>query len=111
VCIDTDPWCTDNIEENKQLNGISNLEFTCCDLNHYKGIATFDVVLANINKNILLDSFHLLSQMLHSQGDLLISGFYQTDIKDLSAKAAETGLMLQEHSTKNNWCAAHLKKL
>lgn len=106
---DIDAWCVDNIAENKMLNNLTDFEFRLGNLSVLHQAEKFDVVLANINKNILLNSF--ASIILHMQNNalLLISGFYETDLNDIVQKANEVGLQLNLHKEKNNWCAALLK--
>jgi ribosomal protein L11 methyltransferase len=108
--IDIDEWCTDNIEENKALNNITAFEFRQGTLEVLKENEIFDCILANINKNILLSSFATLSKHLANNGMLLISGFYETDLDDLATAALSSHLHVHHHLTKNEWCAALLKK-
>lgn len=107
--IDIDDWSAENILENTRLNNVDTIEFEQGDLNSVKP-QEFDVILANINKNILLFSFEQLSQLTLSGGTLLISGFYESDLDDLSISAGKVGFSLQEHLVLNNWCAAGFKK-
>jgi ribosomal protein L11 methyltransferase len=106
--IDIDEWCTDNVPENMRLNGIENIVFEKGDLSMVKP-QNFDVILANINKNILLNSFETLSRLLVNGGILLISGFYESDLRDLKGAAAIHQLYLQQHITLNDWCSAEFR--
>jgi ribosomal protein L11 methyltransferase len=108
--IDIDDWSTENISENTQLNGVENIVFEQGDLNIVKP-QEFDVILANINKNILLFSFPQLSDLSAANGDLLISGFYESDLNDLKQAALLSGFHLQQHITQKDWCAASFKKM
>lgn len=108
--IDIDDWSTENISENTQLNGVENIVFKQGDLNIVKP-QEFDVILANINKNILLFSFPQLSDLSAANGDLLISGFYESDLNDLKQAALLSGFHLQQHITQKDWCAASFKKM
>ncbi len=103
--IDIDDWSAENIFENTQLNEVDNIEFEQGDLNVVKP-QQFDVILANINKNILLFSFDQLSRLTIPGGILLISGFYESDLEDLKQPAAQVGYTLMQHIVLNNWCAA-----
>lgn len=107
--IDIDDWSTENIFENTQLNEVDNIEFEQGDLNIVKP-QTFDVILANINKNILLFSFDQLSNLIIIGGTLLVSGFYESDLDDLKTAGARVGFIFQQHITLNNWCAASFKR-
>jgi ribosomal protein L11 methyltransferase len=106
--IDIDEWSAENIGENTALNGVRNVTFEKGDLSVVK-YRKFDVVLANINKNILLMSFRGIAEMLNKNGTLLISGFYENDLEDLKKEAQNHRLMVVDYLTKNEWCAAQLK--
>lgn len=108
-CIDIDDWSADNIFENSALNHISNITFQQGDLNTVTP-QLFDVILANINKNILLYSFDQLSALLTAGGSLLISGFYEADLVDLKTAALHLGFNLKHHIILNDWCAAYFVK-
>lgn len=107
--IDIDDWSAENIAENTALNGVENIEFEQGDLNIVKA-QQFDVILANINKNILLFSFDQLGALTISGGTLLISGFYESDLNDLKAAALRAGFHYHQHIVLNNWCAASFKR-
>jgi ribosomal protein L11 methyltransferase len=104
---DIDEWCVDNIAENKELNNLTNFDFRLGDLSVLKDDEQFDGVLANINKNILLESFNTLSLHIYKGGFLLISGFYKKDLEDLTHAAALNKFVLKQQLTKNDWCAAY----
>lgn len=106
---DIDTWCVDNIDENKHLNNLTAFEFRLGNLAVLKTDELFDGILANINKNILLDSFRILVKHMKPGAFLLISGFYETDLSDLQGAAEQVGLQLRKHISKNNWCAAQLQ--
>ena len=72
--------------------------------------APFDIVLANINKNVLLDEMNIYSDLLVDKGYLLLSGFYTEDIPDLEACAMKLGLHLLDQGSKENWAALILQK-
>jgi ribosomal protein L11 methyltransferase len=103
---DIDGWCTDNIEQNKTLNQLAAFEFRQGGLEVLTANDTFDVLLANINKNILLQSFETLSKHARIGAALLISGFYEQDIEDLKQAAVQHGWHFINYLTQNNWAAA-----
>jgi ribosomal protein L11 methyltransferase len=109
LAIDIDDWSAENISENTGLNDTDNIVFEQGDLSIVRP-QEFDVILANINKNILLASFTQLGALTITGGALLISGFYEGDLEDLKASALQAGFVLQQHITHNDWCAAYLKK-
>lgn len=110
MAIDIDDWAAENIKENAQLNQINNIVFEQTNLEAFNANQTFQSILANINKNILLRSFKKLSALLEPKGKLLISGFYDTDLNDLISEANKHQLSLEKHLTLNNWCAAVISK-
>ncbi len=107
--IDIDEWSIDNVPENMRLNGVTNIVFEKGDLSVVKN-QSFDIILANINKNILLDGFKTLGALVKENGILLISGFYESDKHDLMKEALKYGLHFRQHITKNNWAAMQFAK-
>jgi ribosomal protein L11 methyltransferase len=87
---------------------VRNVTFEKGDLSMVKD-QKFDIVLANINKNILLMSFSRIAELMNKNGTLLISGFYENDLEELKQEAQKYHLMVMDHLTKNEWCAAQLK--
>ncbi len=106
---DIDKWCVDNIAENKELNKLDHFTFINGDLSMIIDVAPVDIILANINKNILLSSFNQLSKLIKPDGLLFISGFYETDLEDLKQGAIKFGFSYTYHLTNNSWCAATFK--
>ncbi|MBC7382783.1 MAG: 50S ribosomal protein L11 methyltransferase [Bacteroidia bacterium] len=106
---DIDDWAADNILENAGLNNVNNIQFKKGDLSTVPH-QMFDVILANLNKNILMKSFDGLSKLLKPHCPLLISGFYESDLHELSRGAAGYGVELSGQKVMNNWCAAVLIK-
>ncbi|WP_373400530.1 50S ribosomal protein L11 methyltransferase [Algoriphagus halophilus] len=106
---DIDEWCVENGNENFDLNGLS----TRMDIGTIREVnpqGKFDIILANINKNILLDEMEIYAELLDSKGFLLLSGFYTEDIEDLLDHAAPLGLSLYKKNSKDNWAALILQK-
>src|SRR5690606_11123745 len=107
---DIDEWCVENGNENFALNGLPATKMGLGSVRQVAPHGKFDIVLANINKNVLLDEMEVYSYLLHPQGNLLLSGFYEQDINDILAKANAHGLQLQDQKLKNNWAASVLNK-
>lgn len=110
VGYDIDEWSADNSMHNARLNGVEDrMEVLLGDasvLSHVDGV--FDVVMANINRNILLaDLVHFQSVMVHG-GVLILSGFYEEDAPMLIAEAERLGLHEMSRKTENNWCCLKL---
>ena len=106
---DIDSWCVDNGNENFELNGLST-RMGLGTIREVKPEGPFELILANINKNVLLDELAIYSSLLAPQGILLLSGFYSEDIDDLNQVASLNGLRLTSQSTKDNWAALEFGK-
>lgn len=107
--IDIDPWSAENAHENAARNGAHCLRAELGDASAI-GTDRFHVVLANINKNILLQDMAAYAGALLPDGFLLLSGFYQQDLADLKAAAISEGLTYQEHQSRDNWVVAVFRK-
>ena len=73
------------------------------------GEQLYDVIIANINRNILLNDMATYANCLNPNGLLFLSGFYREDIPAITDKAHELGLLLEDSIEKNNWVALKLK--
>ena len=104
---DIDDWAFENVGENAAMNSITNIDYQKGDLSIVPN-TEYDIILANINKNILLKSFEQLSKHVKANGIVLISGFYESDLTDLLDCCQAFGLNLQQKVVTNNWCAAVL---
>ena len=109
TAIDIDTWCVENAKENSQINKIENIDIRLGDARMLKGMH-FDVILANINRNILLTDMKTYASCLNEQGELYLSGFYTEDIPILEAEALKHGLKTLEYKEKNNWAMMRLVK-
>jgi ribosomal protein L11 methyltransferase len=103
--IDIDEWCTTNSEENCQLNGISNMQVKLGDAAALQTEGYFDIILANINKNILLEDIKHYVKNLKNKGLLIISGFYACDLPDIDMEAGKHHLSLISSKENNQWVA------
>lgn len=106
---DIDDWCVDNGNENFDLNGVKT-RMGLGTIREVNPKGPFDIVLANINKNVLLDEMKIYSDLLVDQGYLLLSGFYTHDVEDLEKLANQLGLKLITQQSKDNWAALVLQK-
>lgn len=106
---DIDSWCVDNGNENFDLNGVST-RMGLGTIREVQPKGPYELILANINKNVLLDELSIYSSLLSPQGLLLLSGFYSEDIEDLLQAASVQGLSLTMQTTKDNWAALCLQK-
>lgn len=104
--IDVDEWAYRNALENAASNGVE-LTLRLGDATGING--RFDVIVANINRNILLADMERYAAALGTGGDLLLSGFYEADIPVLVEKAGTLGLTLAGKKERDGWAAIHLK--
>lgn len=109
TAIDIDTWCVENAIENAQLNNVDNIEIELGDAKRLQG-RNFDVILANINRNILLMDMKTYATSLNKGGELYLSGFYTEDIPVLETEALKCGLAVQTCAEKNNWAMMKLVK-
>src|SRR5690606_18517370 len=107
---DIDDWCVDNGNENFDLNGLT-IRMGLGTIREVIPQGEFDIVLANINKNILLDEMAIYADLVNKNGFLLLSGFYTEDIEDLTDHAKPLGLELISQQSKDNWAALILQKV
>lgn len=107
VAIDNDEWAYHNNIENNERNKVSNVEVRLGNVKAIKTKEQFDVIVANINRNVLLNDIPRYANALKQKGVLLLSGFYlQDDLKMIEQQAAEHNLMLNCYKEKNRWVAA-----
>ena len=107
--IDIDEWAYKNSIENSMLNNVENIEFVLGDVDKI-GNKKFDVVIANINRNIILRDLHLYFKKLIKGGKLIISGFLEEDLKLVLNTAKNIGFQLINKKNKNKWLMFHLEK-
>lgn len=110
VAIDIDHWSYENTIENCEVNNITNVETLHGGAELIPSQGVFDIVLANINKNILLRDMKYYADALVNEGVLFTSGYYLRDLTDLKNCASEYGLMFVGYKKKNDWVAAEFKK-
>lgn len=109
TAIDYDPVCYESTIENSTLNGISNIE-ALCGSKEVIPDEQFDIILANINRNILLDQMERYSDVLKLGGEIYFSGFYESpDLDIIKAEAAKYGLRYVSHNKTKDWVAAKFK--
>ncbi|MDA0178630.1 Ribosomal protein L11 methyltransferase [Mesoflavibacter sp. HG96] len=107
--IDIDNWCYLNSLENVERNNCNNIKV-------YEGDATlltdqqYDTIIANINRNILLQDIKVYAKRLNANGSLFLSGFYQEDIPLIEKECNSNNLVLKTTLNKNNWVALHFIK-
>ena len=106
TAIDIDAWCGENGLENAQRNGIDNIQVLVGTAEQLPKTPEFDLIIANINRNVLLGDMPAYVACLRPNGVVLLSGFYESDLEIISEKCKECGLVYQGHKTRDNWVAA-----
>ena len=106
--IDVDEWAFRNAQENAVSNGVA-LDLRLGDAS-LLSTARFDLIIANINRNILLADMERYAAVLDAGGFLLLSGFYEADEGALIARANELGMTLVSKKSRDGWSALQLKK-
>lgn len=111
LAIDIDQWAYDNAIENIRLNCTENIDVKIGgaellnEANRY-----FDVILANINRNILLQDISIYSQYLNISGYLFMSGFYSEDIPHIENECIKNNLKFIKSKVKDNWAVVLFQK-
>lgn len=107
---DIDDWSVENGTENAAINRCINIVIRKGKISNLVFEEPFDIILANINKNILLEELHHYAVHLKTGGLLLLSGFYEHDIPDLLTEAHRYGLEKISHDTRDTWACMVLRK-
>lgn len=100
--IDNDDWAWRNASENFRNNGLEEGSVKFGDAGSVE-FDKYDILIANINRNILLQDMEAYVKGLKKDGNLLLSGFYEKDIEAITARASEFGLHLSGFRTLNDW--------
>lgn len=104
---DIDEWSSENAKHNAALNGVENLDVLLGDASVLDGVKEeFDVVIANINRNILLNDMTAFRSHFKTGGRLILSGFYETDVPMLEQAAQSNGLTIIDVVTDGEWACA-----
>ena len=110
TAIDIDPWCVENATENVQQNNCFFITIKEGDVSLIVG-EQYNLILANINRNILLSDIPAYTQALLPQGLLLVSGFYEEDLPAIKEKCQKVGLTYLSHIERNRWVSAKFQRL
>lgn len=110
LAIDNDEICYESTLENASLNNIANME-ALCGGKEVIPARKFDVILANINRNILLDQINIYSSVLEAEGEIFFSGFYESPDLDMIKAACESfNINYKDHKKIGDWVAARFQK-
>ncbi len=107
---DIDEWAVENARENCELNGCATIGVQQGTIEEVQLSGPYDIILANINRNVLLREIPLYAGKLGPGGRLLLSGFYEQDIAELNRVAAESNLSQTARHTKTHWAALGFQK-
>lgn len=109
TAIDIDSWCVENSLENTQRNECKNITVKLGDASLLAN-EKFDVIIANINRNILLSDIAHYAKSLSFEGILFLSGFYESDVPAITDKCNEHNLEFAEKLERNQWVALKFRK-
>lgn len=108
---DIDSWSSENTLHNAEINGIGGIDVHLGDAHVLDDVEDkFDLVLANINRNILLADMPAFARVMADGASLVLSGFYTDDAPILSEKAQTLGLEVEKQYERNGWCCLVLRK-
>ena len=110
TAIDIDEWCVRNSLENIELNHVDSISVFQGDASILPDKGPFDVVIANINRNILLNDMKHYVARMNPGARLFMSGFYTDDIPAIREEAERNGLRFVHHKEKNRWAAVQFEK-
>lgn len=106
---DIDEWSIENGNENTAINHCDNITIQQGKITEVSLSGSFDIILANINKNVLLDEMKLYASYLNAGGFLLLSGFFTLDIPDLLAEASRHSLTEVSRDERDTWACLLLR--
>ncbi|MGM0619767.1 MAG: 50S ribosomal protein L11 methyltransferase [Bacteroidota bacterium] len=109
LAVDIDEWSFRGANENAQINNIRNMQVKLGDASLLSD-KKFDIIFANIHKNVLMNDLQVYAHSLNKSGLLFMSGFYLEDIPDLKTKAIQVGLKETGFKSKNNWVVSVFEK-
>jgi ribosomal protein L11 methyltransferase len=110
VAFDIEEWAVENARENAELNTspqVTVFQGTIADVDP---TGQYDIVLANINRNVLLAEIPTYTSLMPETGKLIVSGFYEHDAPDIEQKARESGLTTIQKLVKNQWTSLAFSK-
>jgi ribosomal protein L11 methyltransferase len=105
LAVDNDDWCIENASENIIVNNAQSIEIHKVD--NAKLNKKFSIIIANINKNIILDNLAFLAEATVPGGVVLLSGLLVEDEPEIESACAALGWKHQKTRIRNNWIALH----
>ena len=111
LAVDVEPWTVENARDNAAENDCHTIECRLGGAEVLADEAPFDLILANINRNVLLEDMPAYARLLPSGNPILFSGFYEEDLPKIAAEATRCGLRYERHLKQNDWISAIFTKL
>jgi ribosomal protein L11 methyltransferase len=106
LAVDVEPWTVENAADNAAENQCRTIECRLGGVEVLAGEAPFDLILANINRNVLLEDMHAYAALLPVGKPILFSGFYEEDLDKIKNEATRHGLVYERHRTLRSWVSA-----
>ncbi|MDE6643220.1 MAG: 50S ribosomal protein L11 methyltransferase [Muribaculaceae bacterium] len=110
TAIEIDPMAHVNAVENVKLNGHPEIDVVLGDASALSNVQSADILLANINRNIIVSDMESYSKALKAEGTMILSGFYEEDIPVVAKVAEQYGLKQTDYTTHDRWASLSLKK-
>ena len=110
TAVDVDQWAVDNAADNIRLNSVEQIEVHLGDADLLPNLGKFDIILANINRNVLLNDLHLYAASLNPNGQILMSGFYTDDVPLLTNESTRHHLTITSVADRDDWAMIRLAK-
>ncbi|MBA3679652.1 MAG: 50S ribosomal protein L11 methyltransferase [Bacteroidetes bacterium] len=111
LAIDIDEWSVENSIENCETNNCKNISVKKGNIDLLENEKPFDIIIANINKNILKTQLPAYSKKLKQGGKLFLSGFFTTDMDELKVEAASNNIKFISFKSENEWAMLLLEKI
>ena len=111
VAVDIDEWAYQNALENARLNQTTNIKIVLGGAEQISRLGKFDIVLANINRNILLNDIKAYAPCMKKDAWLFMSGFYKEDIPLIKAECEKNNVSFVSYNEKNNWVAVKTQQI
>lgn len=109
IAIDNDEWCMLNAAENMSANDSKRIHLV--HTGNIPAHDSFNIILANINKHVIMDTLQHIKKQLHPGGTVLLSGLLENDAKDVDNLASNCGLSYRQQLSKNGWIALQFDKV
>jgi ribosomal protein L11 methyltransferase len=110
LAFDNNEWAVENSKENFGINACEQIRLFQGTVAEVDKAEKFDIILANINRNVLLEEMDDYAHLLHPNGTLLLSGFFQEDAPLIIERATTAGLKVMDERTRNKWCSIFLQQ-